>query len=618
MDGNYGGFWIRFLALLVDSVICFTLIVLIGAGLAFTGAIGAALITPVAIFGPVVYYAVLQGSARQATFGKSLLGMKVSTTSGERMSMLRSFARELAKIISYIPLMLGFLLAAFTSRKQALHDMVASTVVTRESPGHVMVGLIVGLLGWVAPIGLVMAVGVGMFAGMMGGMMGDMKGGMAGGDEFEKAMKQAMQDAQKQQRQAAATPRPAAPGPAAKAASPAPAAPAGGDAEAALSTQLAGFDKPGTTRAGPAVLELSTTFNTSFWIKVYVPQSPDFTTDGAVSVTVTRVPDTTGGDLYDPKNSLETPFFQKVSLSPSTSPAPHLGGTRQVNLAAGAGTSTLSGAEGTVRFKLAAKPVTASFAAADAGKSKAANGLEVTLKSMKGNEAEIALGGDGSRIVGMLGYDAGGGRVRAGSTTTSNTQIKFKFDQPVARLDVVVAERFVERSFPFTLSKTSNAAPLAKAPAASVPSSPAKPEAAPTPPVAAAPAAEPKRVEVAAAAPPAAAKAAPAARAVPARAVEAGPAYSDEPSRPEPRYNDLMSAVLAGDTVAVEDLLSLGKWPDKPDSTGTTPLVAAVMRNDRKSAELLLKAGANPGRALSTPQARRDDGMKQLLERYRK
>jgi hypothetical protein len=98
----------------------------------------------------------------------------------------------------------------------------------------------------------------------------------------------------------------------------------------------------------------------------------------------------------------------------------------------------------------------------------------------------------------------------------------------------------------------------------------------------------------------------------------AAPMAMERPARAAPMYNDLMSAVLAGDSAAVQDLLSLGKWPDKPDSNGTTPLVAAVMRGDRANAELLLKAGADASPALSTPRARNDPAMRELLESYRR
>jgi ankyrin repeat protein len=86
----------------------------------------------------------------------------------------------------------------------------------------------------------------------------------------------------------------------------------------------------------------------------------------------------------------------------------------------------------------------------------------------------------------------------------------------------------------------------------------------------------------------------------------------------EPKYNDLMTAVMVADPAAVRELLAMGKWPDKPDSHGTTPLMAAAMRGDQMSAQLLLKAGADPSRALAVARQRGDAAMTELLERYRK
>src|SRR5258706_520172 len=139
---SYGGFWVRVLAYLVDSVILLTLFILLIAGAAFLGDFGAMVIGAVGILGPLLYWGILQASPRQATFGKSLLGLKVTDSDGERLSLVRSLVREIAKIVSGIPMGLGFLLAAFTGRKQALHDMLASTTVVRDSSGHVLAALV--------------------------------------------------------------------------------------------------------------------------------------------------------------------------------------------------------------------------------------------------------------------------------------------------------------------------------------------------------------------------------------------------------------------------------------------------------------------------------------------
>ena len=230
----YGGFWIRFLAYLVDSVILFCALILLGVAFAFLGPIGAWLMTLTGLVAPLLYWGWMQASARQATFGKALLGMKVTDASGNRMSLLRSLGRELAKWLSAIPLMIGFLIAAFTGRKQALHDIVASTTVVKERPGHLIAALVIGVFGWLAPAALVMLLGAGLLAGMMGIMGGSM-------------LEQMKTEAQKQQpvqsapvRKPPPVPAPAAaPAATAAAPSPAPAAPPAPAAEKQVAAKAA-------------------------------------------------------------------------------------------------------------------------------------------------------------------------------------------------------------------------------------------------------------------------------------------------------------------------------------------------------------------------------------------
>jgi ankyrin repeat protein len=66
----------------------------------------------------------------------------------------------------------------------------------------------------------------------------------------------------------------------------------------------------------------------------------------------------------------------------------------------------------------------------------------------------------------------------------------------------------------------------------------------------------------------------------------------------------------------VAELLKFGKWPDKPDSRGVTPLMTAVELGDAGTAEALLRGGANPALALPVAEARRDGDMILLLKRY--
>ncbi len=127
----------------------------------------------------------------------------------------------------------------------------------------------------------------------------------------------------------------------------------------------------------------------------------------------------------------------------------------------------------------------------------------------------------------------------------------------------------------------------------------------------------------------AAAKPAPAPRAratlPPRRAAESAPAAAAAPEVRiiAPKYNDVMTAVLRPDRAGVVELLDLGRWVDKPDTNGVTPLVAAVRLRDATMVELLLSRGANPNAsgsrgmsALDIARANGDAAMASLLQRH--
>lgn len=110
------------------------------------------------------------------------------------------------------------------------------------------------------------------------------------------------------------------------------------------------------------------------------------------------------------------------------------------------------------------------------------------------------------------------------------------------------------------------------------------------------PAAEPKPAAAPPAAAPPPASSAPAAEPKPAPPVAALPAVAPLRGPPPitPKYNDVMTAVLYADRDAVAQLLDLGRWVDKPDSNGLTPLMAAVLARNADMVQLLLERGADP------------------------
>ncbi|MCE3003537.1 MAG: RDD family protein, partial [Xanthomonadaceae bacterium] len=149
------GFWKRVLATLVDYVVIIVISLIaglgLGVGLALSGLSETAIQWVANLFGlalGIAYYAVLESSSWQGTLGKYVVGIVVTDGEGRRISLLRAIGRYFAKFLSVIPLLGGFLMAAFTRRKQALHDYVAGTLVLnrRADAGDLPVWAIVLLL----------------------------------------------------------------------------------------------------------------------------------------------------------------------------------------------------------------------------------------------------------------------------------------------------------------------------------------------------------------------------------------------------------------------------------------------------------------------------------------
>lgn len=84
------------------------------------------------LMGNWVYYALMESSPWRATVGKKILGLQVTDLSGNRISFPRASGRFFGKIVSSMTFLVGFAMAGFTARKQALHDILASCLVTRK------------------------------------------------------------------------------------------------------------------------------------------------------------------------------------------------------------------------------------------------------------------------------------------------------------------------------------------------------------------------------------------------------------------------------------------------------------------------------------------------------
>ena len=84
------------------------------------------------VIGHLLYFTFFESSRLQATPGKMLLGIIVTDLQGQRVTFMRALGRNLGKIISHAILNIGFIMAGFTARKQALHDILADCLVVMK------------------------------------------------------------------------------------------------------------------------------------------------------------------------------------------------------------------------------------------------------------------------------------------------------------------------------------------------------------------------------------------------------------------------------------------------------------------------------------------------------
>lgn len=129
----FAGFWRRLAAFVLDT---FVLVACAGVLIGFIGALsGEAVQGPsrlVAFLAQWAYYAGFESSSWRATPGKRLCSLVVVDLNGRQLTLQRATLRFAAELLSGLLLGIGYLMAAFTARKQALHDLIAETLVLRQ------------------------------------------------------------------------------------------------------------------------------------------------------------------------------------------------------------------------------------------------------------------------------------------------------------------------------------------------------------------------------------------------------------------------------------------------------------------------------------------------------
>ncbi len=139
------GFWVRAIAFLIDSLIALPVLGAVavipyalesGQGRASYPITGASVMIAALLYG-LLYPAIIEASSYRATLGKRMLGLRVVSLTGRQISFGQGLGRTIGKVISQIPFYIGFFMAGWTEKKQALHDKMAGTLVMKRVPVYI-------------------------------------------------------------------------------------------------------------------------------------------------------------------------------------------------------------------------------------------------------------------------------------------------------------------------------------------------------------------------------------------------------------------------------------------------------------------------------------------------
>ena len=138
---SYAGFWKRVAAAIIDGIIImiggfaigFVFGLVMVAGGTHDPAVLKGMSTILGLILGWIYFAVMESSPTQGTLGKRAMGIKVTDLKGSKIDFGKATGRYFGKIISALILLIGYIMVAFTQKKQGLHDMMAGCLVVNRA-----------------------------------------------------------------------------------------------------------------------------------------------------------------------------------------------------------------------------------------------------------------------------------------------------------------------------------------------------------------------------------------------------------------------------------------------------------------------------------------------------
>ena len=163
----YAGFWVRWAAVFLDSIIVFLGAAIVGVASRFifnVAGLNASIVSSLSSLLSWIFqlgYFILMVHTKETTLGKMALGLIVKSEDGQKLSLGRIIIREtVGKFISSIIFLIGYLMVAFTEKKQGLHDKLAHSVVLYKDSNKKTSGWIVAAIIFAWFIFFVVIIGI--------------------------------------------------------------------------------------------------------------------------------------------------------------------------------------------------------------------------------------------------------------------------------------------------------------------------------------------------------------------------------------------------------------------------------------------------------------------------
>ena len=343
MPISYAGFWLRVAASLMDGFIVNLIFALLGFSYFwFFAKNNPSLSNSSEIIMGILYFVIwilyfpLMESHGGATFGKKIVGIKVLNANGEPVGFLRSLGRNFAKMISALILVIVFIMAGFTKKKQCLHDIIADCVVVKSEETSVGKIWAVIILIIVVCIGTVVMAGA-QFLFMLSSLFSD--------SMHIETYSNKHPSTQTQNNESVLTTSPTNTFiPLSKE-----------EYDTYFSKPITGLDgesdyKKPHAYTGPALIAFD-----DFWgLNIALPVIPNLDDNkDYVWIDFTSIMSKNGQDILNKESTFEKDiFFRGLTLSKKTQPFEYLFDHRQIHYIAGAKSSDAKTIKGTLFFKI--------------------------------------------------------------------------------------------------------------------------------------------------------------------------------------------------------------------------------------------------------------------------